>query len=138
MKYLLDTCVVSETIKVSPNSNVIEFLNTLDDNFTYVSVITLGEIKNGIQHLPLNHKRTQLLIKWFASIQEDFEKNTISITPQIAVTWGMLTAKQKQLGRPISTPDALIAATAQYHKMTLVTRNISDFEPTGISLKNPF
>ncbi|KAF0107517.1 MAG: putative nucleic acid-binding protein contains PIN domain [Anaerolineaceae bacterium] len=138
MKYLLDTCVISELVTKQPDAKVVEFVDSLDPDDTYLSVITIGEIVKGIEKLP-NSRRKQELHTW---LKEDllsrFQGKIIPIDEDVIVEWGVLTAHVEAAGRPMPAIDSLIAATAQANKMILVTRNVDDFSASGVELVNPW
>ncbi len=138
MKYLLDTCVLSELVTKQPNAKVVDFIDSLDPDDTYLCVITIGEIVKGIEKLP-NSRRKQELHAW---LKEDllsrFQGKIIPIDEDVIVDWGSLTARVEASGKPMPAIDSLIAATAQAHRMTLVTRNVDDFSISGVELVNPW
>lgn len=138
MKYLLDTCVISELVSKKPNSNVVEFVDSLDDEDVYLSVITIGEITKGIEKLPKS-KRKQELHLW---LREDllvrFSGKTIPIDNDVITEWGLLTARLELSGTSIPAIDSLIAATALTYAFALVTRNVNDFEGSGVEIVNPW
>ncbi|HNO31060.1 MAG TPA: type II toxin-antitoxin system VapC family toxin [Anaerolineales bacterium] len=134
----MDTCVVSELISKQPNTNVVNYVDSLDIEDVFLSVITVGEVARGIHKLP-NSKRRQELERW---LDEDllirFEGNIIPLDTHILIQWGDLSARLEKTGITLPVMDALIAATALTHHMTLITRNESDFENTGIQIVNPW
>jgi predicted nucleic acid-binding protein len=138
MKYLLDTCVISELIAKQPNPNVVEFVDALDTDDVFLSVITVGEIAKRIEKLPKS-KRQQELEDW---LREDllvrFDGNIIPLDSKTLIRWGELCAKLEGIGITLPAMDSLTAATVLIHQMTLVTRNESDFENTGIEIVNPW
>ncbi|HQV94944.1 MAG TPA: type II toxin-antitoxin system VapC family toxin [Anaerolineales bacterium] len=138
MKYLLDTCVISELVVKQPNPNVVEFVDSLDPDDSFLSVITIGEISKGIEKLSKS-KRKQELQAW---LKDDllirFDGKIISLDANILVEWGILTARLEATGRTMPALDSLIAATALARQLILVTRNVSDFEETGIEIENPW
>ena len=138
MKYLLDTCVVSELVAKQPNPNVVEFVDALDSDDVYLSVITIGEITKGIEKLPKS-KRKQELQTW---LKEDllirFDGKIVSLDTDVLMEWGILTARLESSGRTIPAIDSLIAATVLTHQFTLVTRNVDDFDDTEIEIVNPW
>lgn len=138
MKALLDTCVISEFIAKQPNPKVVEFLDALDADDAYLSVITIGEIIKGIEKLPASRRKTQLR-DW---LQDDllarFQGKILPLDTDVIVEWGMLVARTELTGKAMPAVDSLIAATAIANKMTLVTRNVSDFEAAGIEVVNPW
>jgi tRNA(fMet)-specific endonuclease VapC len=138
MKYLLDTCVVSELVSKIPNSKVVEFVDSLDYDDVYLSVITIGEIIKGIEKLPRS-KRKQELHTW---LREDllarFGGKIIPIDNDVITAWGMLIARLELAGTPIPAIDSLIAATALTFAFSLVTRNVDDFEGSEVEIVNPW
>lgn len=138
MKAVLDTCVISEFIVKQPNQKVVEFLDSLDTDDAYLSVITIGEIIKGIEKLPASRRKTELR-DW---LQDDlltrFQGKILPLDTDVIVEWGMLVARTELAGKAMPAVDSLIAATALANKMTLVTRNASDFEAAGIEIVNPW
>ncbi len=138
MNYILDTNVISELVAAQPNPNVIQWIEEVDPDTIFLSVIAIGELKKGIEKLPKS-KRKELLDRW---LHEDlltrFEEHILPIDTETMLLWGTLHAQLEAAGRPISAMDALLAATTQQHHCTLVTRNTAHFVNTGIPLKNPW
>lgn len=136
--YLLDTCVVSELWKNNPESPVPEWLSAQDPDLIYISVITIGEIQKGISKLPASHKK-QHIASWF---QNDFMKRfagqMFSFEERTALEWGRLVGELESKGRKMPVLDSLIAAIAIVRGATLVTRNESDFQGTGVQIFNPW
>lgn len=138
LSYLLDTCVVSEFVKPKPDKNVLSWLNTMDAERIYLSVVTLGEVQQGISNLPRSNRRAELE-EWFnEQLAAQFSGRILSLDAATFITWGQLIAPLKQQGRTMSVMDSLIAATAVHHRMTLVTRNVSDFQHVELSIFNPW
>jgi toxin FitB len=138
MSFLLDTNVVSEWTKPRPNSGVIEWLDQVDEDEVFLSVVTFAELRHGIERLPASARRKRL-DEWLRSeLPTRFEGRIAPVDGPIADEWGRLVARRETAGRPIQAMDALIAATAQVHDLTLVTRNVSDFKATLKSLLNPW
>ena len=138
MNYLLDTCVISELVAQRPNPNVVEYVDALDPDAVYLSVITIGEITKGIEKLPKS-KRKRELQTW---LREDllirFDGKIISLDTEVLVEWGILAARLEASGRIMPAMDSLIAATVLVHQLTLVTRNVDDFEGAGVDIVNPW
>ncbi|KXK12714.1 MAG: Toxin FitB [Chloroflexi bacterium OLB14] len=98
MKYLLDTCVISELISKQPNMKVVNFIDSLDQEDVYLSVITIGEIAKGIEKLP-SSKRKRELENWLKeNLLIDFEGNIIPLDTEILIRWGELSAKLEEIG----------------------------------------
>lgn len=137
MNYLLDTCVISELVKKSPDKNVLGWLKSTPSDNLYLSVITVGEIRKGLSKLP-ESKRKDSLANWLNSLIEDYQNRIIAIDLIVAENWGNLQGKAEKEGNPMPVIDGLIAAIAYTHNLVLVTRNVSDFEPGVIPVKNPW
>lgn len=137
MNYLLDTCTLSETAKPAPNPGWQAWIGGVSEAQLYTSVITWVELRYGTAKLPPGARRSKLE-GWISSIRERFADRLLPIELVCAEACGELMASSKALGRPIGDMDALIAATALVHGMTLVTRNVSDFAGAGIRILNPW
>ena len=138
MKYLFDTCVISELVAKHPNPKVVDFVDTLDSDDVYLSVITIGEIVKRIEKLTKS-KRKQELHSW---LKEDllvrFDGRIIPLDTEILMEWGILIAHLESTRITLPAIDSLVAATTLTHKLTLVTRNVDDFGGTGIAIVNPW
>ena len=138
MKYLLDTNVISELVAGQPNEQVIAWIDGIDDQLVYLSVITIGEIKRGIEKLP-NSRRKRRLNQWLnEALLIRFDDKILSIDIPVMVTWGKLIAKLESRGRMLPAVDSLIAATALHHGLHLVTRNEEDFDRSDVMVINPW
>ena len=138
MKYLLDTCVISELVTKKPNPKVVDFIDSLDPDDVFLSVITIGEIVKGIEKLS-GSKRKQKLNDWLKeNLLARFDGKIIPLDTDVLIEWGALTARVESKGKPMPAIDSLIAATVSMHKMTLVTRNVDDFASAGIEIVNPW
>lgn len=138
MNFLLDTNVVSEWTKPRPDSGVVDWLAQIDEDAVFLSVVTFAELRHGIERLPASKRRKQL-DEWLrGELPLRFEQRILQVDGAVADEWGRLVARHDALGRPIHAMDALIAATAQVHALTLVTRNTSDFEASVKSVVNPW
>jgi predicted nucleic acid-binding protein len=113
-------------------------LDALDEEETFISVISLGEIRRGIALLDAGRRR-DALFTWLAEdLPQRFGSRVILVDQTVALTWGDLMAAAKRSGRGLSSMDGLIAATAAAHDLTLATRNIKDFEDLSIKLVDPW
>ena len=138
MSFLLDTNVVSEWTKPRPNAGVIEWLDQVEEDEVFLSVVTFAELRHGIERLPAGGGRRRL-DEWLRQdLPLRFESRIVGVDGAIADEWGRLVARREARGRPIHAMDALIAATAQVHDLTLVTRNTEDFQASVKSLLNPW
>jgi len=138
LRYLLDTCVLSEFVKPKPERKVIDWLNSVEAERVFLSAVTIGEILYGISHRPTSNRRTELEVWLNVSLPEQFAGRVLALDADTFVTWGQMAAQQKLQGEPMGVMDSLIAATALRHKMILVTRNVADFKATGLSILNPW
>jgi toxin FitB len=138
MKYLLDTSVISELISSQPNPNVVEFVDSLDQEDIYLSTITVGEVAKAIQKQP-DPTRKQSLQKWlYQDLLVRFDGRIISLDANIMIRWGELSAKVERIGVEFPAIDAMIAAIVLTHEMVLVTMYENDFKDTEIEVVNPW
>jgi len=137
VNYLLDTCVISELVKKSPDKNVLDWLKSTPSENLFLSVITIGEIRKGLSKLP-ESRRKDSLTNWLNSLIEDYQNRILTIDLMVAENWGNIQGKSEKEGNPMPAIDGLIAAIAYTHNLVLVTRNVSDFESGGIPVKNPW
>ncbi|RQW77451.1 MAG: type II toxin-antitoxin system VapC family toxin [Geobacter sp.] len=135
MSYLLDTNIVSETVRRNPNKAVIAWLDQLPWEALYVSVLTRGEIRKGIEALADRKRREKLRLWLEHELPAWFEGRVLSVDLAVADRWGRLLG---EMGRPVPTIDSLLAATALHHELRLVTRNSADFDYPGLEVINPF
>jgi len=136
--YLLDTNVVSEWVKPRPNGNVIAWLAEAIEDEIFISVCTLAELRFGVASMARDKRRNHL-DEWLRSeLPARFDRRIVGIDVVIADAWGDIQARARQKGRPVSPMDGLIAATAEVHDMTIVTRNTKHFEAVGLPLVNPW
>jgi toxin FitB len=133
--YLLDTNVLSETRRRDPAPGVVDWIKSTPADELHVSVLTLGEITQGITRIRARGDKLQaaILQRWMRGIEEGFAARVLPVTPRVAAAWG-----RQQPGQPVPVIDALIAATARVNGLTLVTRNVRDFERAEVPLLNPF
>ena len=138
MSFLLDTTVVSEWMRPLPNPGVIRWLAEVDEDRVYLSVMTLAELRYGTERLASGARKSRLDTWLREELPLRFEGRLLVIEATIADAWGRVVSRCSAVGRPIGVMDAFFAATAEVHALTLVTRNVSDFTASGISLFNPW
>lgn len=139
MNYLLDTCVISELVKTKPDLRVVQWIRSQDEENLFLSVITIGEIQKGISKLPDGRKKKQQLQNWLnTELQERFKDRILEITIGTARIWGQVLGACEKKGVILPAIDSLIASQGIFHKMTIVTRNVSDMKPSGVQLFNPW
>jgi toxin FitB len=135
--FLLDTNVPSELIRPLPDTRVKAWVAAQDLDALFISVVSFGELRKGIA-LRAPGKRTTELEAWLETdLPRLFADRILPMTRTIAERWGVLDAHRQLLGQPLSVPDGQIAATALEHGLTVVTRNIADFEGLGVAVLNP-
>ena len=138
MKYLLDTCLISELVKKKPNPKVIKWILECDEDLMFLSVLTLGEIQKGISKLNDKKRRSQLQMWLDSDLRTRFDNRILPITADIAKTWGIIMGEAESQGIKIPSIDSLLGATAIAHDLTVVTRNTSDIEKTQAKILNPW
>lgn len=137
MSYLWDTCVLSELGKPNRDPDVARYLAGLPTQETWISAITVGEIVFGMSLLPLG-KRREELEGVMNTILSELSSRILPVTADVARVWGEITASGRNRGYTIEVSDGIIAATAMHHGLRVVTRNVKDFEPTGVLIINPW
>lgn len=138
MNYLLDTCLISELVKPSPNQGVIDWLNGQLEARIFLSVVTIGEIQAGISKLTESRRKIDLMTWLDNQMLPRFEQRVLSVTPDVAMLWGKTRGEAAAGGTTLPLADSLIAATAMTHGMTVVTRNTADLERCGARTLNPW
>ncbi|MGH9397437.1 MAG: type II toxin-antitoxin system VapC family toxin [Terriglobia bacterium] len=138
MSFLLDTNVVSEWMKPSPNPGVVTWLAEVDEDQVFLSVVTLTELRYGIERMATGRRRKRLNVWLQDEIPMRFEGRILSIDREVADGCGKLVARSEAVGRPIEAMDAYIAATAEAHQLTLVTRNARHFQPVLKAILSPW
>jgi toxin FitB len=134
VSFLLDTNVVSETRKKSPDLNVMAWLARSQPSYLFISVLTLGEIAKGIaMRAKQNQAQAAALEQWLAATRVAYADRIVSVDTEIAESWGRLEAR-----RAMPIIDGLLAATALVRGMTLVTRNVRDIAEVGVPVLNPW
>ena len=138
MNYLLDTCVLSEFTRRQPERQVVEWIESANETMLFLSAVTIGEIQRGIERLPESHRKTELRGWLNGGLIERFGARTLALDAQTFLVWGSLNARLEVAGQPMGVMDGLIAATALQHSLILVTRNVSDFQASGVQVINPW
>ena len=138
MKYLLDTCLVSELVKKEPNPAVVNWLDEQDEQKLFLSVLNLGELQKGISKLPDGTKKEELQAWVALDLVERFTGRILEIDLETALCWGRLQGEAEQAGEKLPVMDSLIAATAAANGLVVVTRNVRDIERCGVRVCNPW
>ncbi len=127
MSFLLDTNAVSEWVKQHPNAGVIAWMEAADEDRIFISVVSLAELRYGVERMPTGRRRSRLE-QWLRNeLPLRFESRILPVDTEVAEAWGKIVSRSEAAGRPIGAMNAFLAATAETHQMTLVTRNVSDF-----------
>jgi toxin FitB len=138
VKYLLDTCVLSDGAKPDRFPRLAEWLADQDSDDLAISALAVGELRYGIQRLPAGRKREQLKDWLENDMLADFVDRIIPIDEAVADAWGLLRAAGDDVGRPLPITDGLMLATAQVRGVTFVTRNLTDVEGRGVAVLSPY
>ena len=138
MKFLLDTCLISELVKKEPNPAVVAWLDACDEQSLYLSVLTFGELQKGISKL-LDGTRKSELQAWVENdLVSRFEGRILDLDLEISLAWGKLQGTAEQSGEKLPVMDSLIAATAAAHGLVVVTRNAKDLERCRVRVYDPW
>jgi len=138
LKYLLDTCVISELKKTKFNPNVIEWINSQEEENLFLSVFTIAEIQKGISKLPDSEKKEKLQLWLDDDLQQRFFGRILEINIEIASCWGIIQGKAELKGKKMSVIDGLISATGIVNDCIVVTRNVADMVESGCKIFNPW
>ncbi len=137
MNFLLDTNAVSEWVKPQPNPGLICWMAAADEDRIFISVVSLAELHYGVERMPASRRRSRLELWLQHELPLRFENRILLVDTNIAEAWGKAVSRSEAAGRPIGAIDAFLAATAEIHQLTLVTRNVSDF-PLLKAVLNPW
>ena len=134
MTYLLDTNVISEARKANGNANVKAWFASVDGSSLFLSSFVVGEIRQGVERIRRRDPQQASVYEiWLETLKRDYSERVLPVTAEVAEVWGRLNAPH-----PLPVVDGLLAATAQVHGLTLVTRNVTDIKRTSVPLLNPF
>ena len=135
MSYLVDTSVLSELRRKQPDANVVQWFSARPAGTLYLSVLTLGEIRKGVEAMSDQNRKLPLLDWLETDLPAFFEGRILPVDQAVAALWGHMQAKA---GCPLPAIDSLLAATARHHSLMLVTRNVRDVTGLGVALINPW
>jgi hypothetical protein len=138
MRWLLDTNVLSELRRPRPEPRVIGFVAKQPLEALFISDVTLAEIRFGIELLPDLTRRSELNDWLTHKVRPMFEQRVLPITEDVMLKWRLMVEEGRGIGHTFSQPDLIIAATAQHHDLTIVSRDTSDFEKARVSVFNPW
>jgi len=135
VSYLVDTDVVAELSRRVPNPRVVSWFRDVPDTALHLSVLTLGELRKGVETLADARRKERLRVWLENDLAEWFGDRLLPVTAAVADRWGRLLAGA---GRPVPAVDSLLAATALHHGLRMVTRNTQDFAFPGLEVVNPW
>jgi len=138
VKYLLDTCVISEVIKPKADKNVISWMQNQDEESLFLSVLTFGEIEKGIEKSPDEARKRKLKLWVEEDLKKRFEGRILPINIDVSIKWGAIQGNAELLGKPMPAIDGLIAVSGVVHNCIVVTRNVSDMKQSSAELLNPW
>jgi predicted nucleic acid-binding protein len=134
--FLVDLNIPSELTRNQPEARVADFIRKAGQPNLFLSVMTVGEIRKGIDGLPVSRKRGDLEQWLTIDVRQWFSGRILPVTEAVAERWGQLAAAAKRNGIIVAVVDGVIAATALEHDLTVVTRNVRDFAHLGVSVLN--
>ncbi len=135
MSYLIDTNAISELLRARPEPRVAEWFDRAAPESLHISVLSLGELRKGVESLPAGVRRERIGAWLEVELPAWFEDRVLPIDAGVADLWGRLLGR---IGRPVAAVDSLIAATALKHRLRLVTRNVEDFRFSGLEVVDPW
>lgn len=135
MSYLIDTNVISELVKGKQNAKVVKWFESVSDQDLYLSALTIGEIRKGIEKIQNSEKKEKIRMWLDQELPSWFDNRILAIDKQVANKWGLI---QSNSSKTLPAIDSLIAATALHFDLILVTRNVKDFDYPGLEIINPF
>jgi len=135
--YLLDTCFLSELKKKKPDQRALDAFADFAPSQIFMSVVTIGELAVGVEYLPPS-ARKQDLLRWLDKLQQRFNRTILPLSLPVMWRWARLTADSRRQGFTLPAFDSLLAATALEHQLTIVTRNVKDFQHTGVNVYSPW
>jgi len=136
--FLLDTNVISDLVKPRPRVALQTWIEHRDEESLYLSVLTLGEIRQGIESARADRRKAAKLEQALADFRARFAGRVLDVDEIVAETWGEINGRARVQGTPVAVIDGLIAATAIAHRLVVVTGNARHFAPTGAQVLDPF
>lgn len=138
MRFLLDTCAISELARPEPDPGVLKWFAQQDELALYLATVSLGELKRGIEKLTAGKRKT-FLQKWLTeNVIKRLGGRILPLSADVCLHWGEMQAQLEKHGKHMPAIDGLIAATALQHQLTIVTRNVKDVAVSGVNLFNPW
>lgn len=138
MNFLLDTNILSELFKKKPEEKVLRWISRQNDDTLYLSVISIGEIQKGISKLPHSPKREKIQ-RWLETdLVYRFANRILPVSQDIALLWGKIQGEKEEAGLRLPAMNSLIAATALFHGLVVITRDTDDISKSGAQVLDPW
>ncbi|MBT4814188.1 MAG: type II toxin-antitoxin system VapC family toxin [Lentisphaerae bacterium] len=137
MRFLIDTCVVSEWKRRRPAAAVLDWLDAISNDQIAFSILTIGELAKGILRLPPGPRRAELE-GWLQELRDVYAPRILPLSFREMEAWARICATAEGEGTPVAAIDGLLAATAHAHGLIVATRNVADFLPTGVPIFDPW
>jgi len=137
VRYLLDTCVLSELVKTNRDNNVVDWFEKRKPHELCISAMTWGELNRGVDRMTASKRRSELT-QWLDQLVIGFEDRVLAFDQTVARAWSQMTVQAEANGKPMAAFDSIIAATARAYNCKLVTRNVRDFAQAGVEIVNPW
>jgi predicted nucleic acid-binding protein len=137
MSFLLDTNVISEPQQVRPDESVLKWIAKNDQTRFFLSAVTVGELRKGVERLPSSHKKARLH-NWVEELRGKLSSRILPLTEKTFLIWAKVNAEFENRGLARSAFDSLLEATAIEHDLILVTRNVRNFRETSVMILNPW
>ena len=138
MAWLLDTNILSELRRPRPDPNVVAFVSGIPLDQLYISIVTLAEIRFGIEIVADPIRRAELLEWLTRTVRPMFDERILPITEDILLKWRLLVEEGRKTGHTFSQPDLMIAASALHHDLIIVTRDRRDYDKARVPVLNPW
>lgn len=138
MSFLLDTCVIAEWVKPEPHEGVARWLAGADEDHVFVSVISMAEVRRGLERMPKGQRRDRIAAWLGEDLAARFEGRILPVDVAVAQEWGAVVEKARSYGLTLGVMDAFLAATARVRGLTLVTRNTREFRGLGLGVVDPW
>jgi toxin FitB len=138
VKFLLDTCVISEVMKPQPNLQVISWLQSHEEADLFLSVLTFGELEKGITKAQDLLRKKKLKLWVHHDLKQRFENRILTIDANVCERWGVIQGEAELVGKPMPVLDGLIAVTGLVYGCVVVSRNLADMRQCGAELLNPW
>ncbi len=138
MNYILDTCAISELLKKDVNQNLVNWISSIEEEFLFLSVITIGEISKGVSDLPKGARKKKLFDWLNNDLLVRFKDRVLGVDKNVMLKWGELVSHQNSVGKTLPVVDSIICAQAISFECVVVTRSEKDFNVSGVKVVNPW